>query len=233
MAYKNRFAINRRNFMKASLGLLATGSTLPRILQSGELCDNTTPKQTEGPFYPVGYHSDTDWDLIRINGRRNRAKGETILVEGIVRDHACRRVRNATVEIWQACQSGRYNHPNDESENSLDPNFQGWGVTTTDINGYYFFQTVVPGHYNVSDTWTRPPHIHFKVYKTGFQELTTQLYFEGHPLNRHDHILQRVDSNERGRVIQPLLSINESLALPSKIAGSLAARRRIVFDIVI
>ena len=41
----------------------------------------------------------------------------------------------------------------------------------------------LPAAYGVRENWQRPPHIHYKVYRRGFEDLTTQLYFAGDPLN--------------------------------------------------
>jgi protocatechuate 3,4-dioxygenase beta subunit len=110
-------------------------------------------------------------------------------------------VPNALVEIWQACATGKYNHPGDPNPAKLDPNFQYWGKAITDANGKYDFKTIIPGHYPASANWERPPHIHYKVHALGFHELTTQLYFAGHPLNDRDLILQDLKPAERELVL--------------------------------
>lgn len=218
---------NRRKFLKLSLGLIGAGIVPPTLARQS--CKVPTPAQTEGPFYPLAKPSDTDWDLTRTRAHQRLARGTAILVEGIVQDQNCLPVGNAVVEIWQACASGRYNHPGDNSQNPLDPDFQYWGITKTDPKGHYFFQTIVPGHYAVTNSWTRPPHIHFKVHQRGFQELTTQLYFQGHPLNADDLILQRVPESKRVQVVRPLMPINPK-SIPSI---PLIAQNRIVFDVQI
>jgi protocatechuate 3,4-dioxygenase beta subunit len=38
----------------------------------------------------------------------------------------------------------------------------------------------------------RTPHIHFRISRRGFQELTTQMYFAGEALNETDFLLQQV-----------------------------------------
>src|SRR5438552_2220640 len=72
-----------------------------------------TPAQTEGPFYPVKDQADKDTDLTQVSGRITKAKGDVIYVRGRVQDQACRPVAGALVEIWQACATGKYNHPSD------------------------------------------------------------------------------------------------------------------------
>ena len=99
------------------------------------------------------------------------------------------------------CHTGKYNHPSDPNPAKLDPNFQYWGQTTTNEKGEYFFKTIIPGAYPATNTWTRPPHIHFKVNLRGYNELTSQLYFKGHKLNRTDRILQSLTKEGRDNVI--------------------------------
>jgi protocatechuate 3,4-dioxygenase, beta subunit len=216
---------NRRVFLKSALVLVGTG--VIKSMLAEPICKLATPRQTEGPFYPLGIDADTDWDLTQIQGHKKLASGIPILVEGIIQDKNCSPIPNAIVEIWQACASGRYNHPNDHSQNVLDPNFQYRGIARTDLKGQYFFQTIMPGKYAVTSSWTRPPHIHFKVYAQGFKDLTTQLYFRGQPLNSNDRILQGVPEPFRDKVVKPISPVSENTALPI----NLIARQRIIFDI--
>jgi protocatechuate 3,4-dioxygenase beta subunit len=107
------------------------------------------------------------------------------------------------VEIWQACQTGRYSHPGDDDNPApLDPNFQYWGIAITDADGKYDFKTIVPGHYPAGEKWIRPPHIHFKVHKLGIRELITQMYFAGNQYNESDLILKNIPRNEWPSVVR-------------------------------
>ncbi|MEP2540432.1 MAG: protocatechuate 3,4-dioxygenase, partial [Kangiellaceae bacterium] len=45
------------------------------------------------------------------------------------------------------------------------------------------------------------PHIHFKVSKKGYLELTTQMYFPDQPLNQPDLLLQRKSKEEQKLMI--------------------------------
>jgi protocatechuate 3,4-dioxygenase beta subunit len=195
--------MERRQILK--LGISASAALgLATIGKASELCIGKTPSQTEGPFYPITKQKDTDWDLIHVQGRQQKALGEVIIVEGQVLDQNCNPVADALVEIWQACQSGKYNHPNDPNPAPLDPDFQYWGRSLTDSEGKYLFRTILPGAYPADTDWTRPPHIHYKVHKRGYMELTTQLYFAGNPLNSADKILARLPMNEQNKVVQPI-----------------------------
>lgn len=194
--------LNRRNLLKTSLISSAALLTLPIIANAGEQClDNKTPPQTKGPFYPVIDQIDTDADLILVNGASERAKGQIVIVEGVVTDQNCKPVPGTLVEIWQACESGRYNHPSDPNTAPLDPNFQYWGKAVTDAKGQYRFRTIIPGAYPADTNWVRPPHIHFKISRLGYIELITQMYFAGDSLNSKDLILQRLKKSDQNKVI--------------------------------
>jgi protocatechuate 3,4-dioxygenase, beta subunit len=192
MSRKN--PIHRRAVLKA--GLLAAAATL-----GGRAFGAATPAQVEGPFYPVRDQPDKDADLTRVEGHAERAAGEVIEVSGQVSDEQGRPVAGALVDVWQANAHGRYAHEADPNPAPLDPNFQGWAQLRTDAEGRYRFRTIVPGAYPAEAGWTRPPHIHFKVARRGYHELTTQMYFAGHPLNEADRLLRAVPEAERSRLL--------------------------------
>jgi protocatechuate 3,4-dioxygenase beta subunit len=200
--------LSRRKLLRqTALGAVAGGITLLArsafALPETRSCE-ATPPQTEGPFYPVRDQLDKDNDLTFVKGGTTQARGQVIYIAGSVVDEECRPVANALVEIWQACTSGRYNHPNDPNTAWLDPNFQYWGKAVSKDDGSYLFKTILPGSYPAGPGWVRPPHIHFRVLKTGYRELTSQLYFAGQTLNRSDRILQDLSASEQKRVITEL-----------------------------
>ena len=143
-----------------------------------ETSKSITPTQIEGPFYP-----DMDNNLTKVMGSKKKPIGKTIYVHGKVSDKQGKPVERAVVEIWQTDNKGIYNHAGDPRQADRDINFQFFGRSVTDKNGRYVFKTIKPAAYGVRDDWQRPPHIHFKVYRRGFEDLTTQLYFSGDPLN--------------------------------------------------
>lgn len=194
--------LNRRKLLGSTFAVGA-GIALAGVAKADETLRacGLTPAQTEGPFYPIEDQLDKNTDLTFVDGRRARALGKVVYLKGIVQDEFCRPVKGALVEIWQACHTGKYNHPSDPNTAKLDPNFQYWGQTTTNEKGEYFFKTIIPGAYPATNTWMRPPHIHFKVNLRGYNELTSQLYFKGHPLNSKDRILKSLSQAERERVL--------------------------------
>lgn len=196
--------MDRRNLLKMTLASAGTLIALnPKaVAAAANVCEVAlTPKQTKGPFYPVFDQMDKDADLILVKGASAAAKGEVVLVEGVVTDQFCMPVAGVLVEIWQACATGRYNHPKDPNNAELDPNFQYWGKAITDASGSYRFRTLIPGSYQADVNWRRPPHIHFKVSALGYRELITQMYFKGDSLNDIDLILQDLDHADQEKVI--------------------------------
>jgi protocatechuate 3,4-dioxygenase, beta subunit len=193
--------MNRRELLK-QVGIAATALVGASALAKVNECSSVlTPPQTKGPFYPVLTQVDTDADLVRMAGTTQQAAGKVVVVEGIVSDQLCNPVSGVLVEIWQACESGRYNHPSDPNTAPLDPNFQYWGKAVTGADGKYRFRTIIPGAYPAADDWMRPPHIHFKVSRKGYRELITQMYFAGEALNDRDLILQDLPPQERKEVV--------------------------------
>ncbi len=192
---------DRRRFLTAgaaSAGLLAFAFPWARALAAS--C-GFTPPQTSGPFYPGEDRFNSDTDLTRVPGRSERALGQVVYVRGRVIDSECKPIAGANVELWQACASGRYQHSRDPNPAPLDPNFRYWAETFTDANGEYAFKTIRPGAYPADAGWDRPPHLHFRVSRLGYQELVTQMYFKGDPLNERDLILQQLRAPERANVV--------------------------------
>jgi protocatechuate 3,4-dioxygenase beta subunit len=209
--------LSRRNILKKSI--VSAGSLLlvSNVARAGSCI--LTPDQTEGPFYPIMDQLDKDSDLTSVKGLGKKALGETIVMVGVVTDANCVPVKGALVEIWQACASGKYNHPGDPNPAKLDENFQYWGRAITNDKGEYSFKTIRPGHYEATTSWIRPAHIHLKVHRRGYEELTTQVYFQDDPYNSNDRILQSLSPAERAKVIVDFSKKNSQtnlMSLPHK-----------------
>src|SRR4051812_14960955 len=102
---------SRRSFLKASLlGGAVIANPISKALSNACII---TPAQTPGPFYPGESQFHNDNDLTQIPGHTVKASGKVVYIKGRVLDPSCSPVKNANVEIWQACVSGRYNNPND------------------------------------------------------------------------------------------------------------------------
>ena len=154
-----------------------------------------TPRQTEGPFYPVALPADSDADLLK-NGKAVYGHGQPTWVEGTVTDLVGVPVAGAVVEIWQCDHEGHYHHPGDGDR--ADPAFQGFGRTTVGRDGRFRFRTLKPVPYT-----GRTPHIHVKVKLNRTELLTTQLYIAGDPGNERDGIWRRMSEADRAAVTKP------------------------------
>lgn len=155
-----------------------------------------TPWQTEGPFYPrpQDMPADRDNDLIRDVARLGKLGGKVLHLRGRVVGGDAAPVPDVTVEIWQCDVQGRYLHRGDwSSTRRIDKAFQGFGKTTTDADGNYYFRTIRPTPYP-----GRTPHIHFKLRNASGEELlTTQMYVAGDKGNRRDGLYNRLSKAER------------------------------------
>jgi len=194
--------MNRRNLLKAA----ATGAGLVMTKVSGaqSICATPTKEQTEGPFYPADWDQyEADADMTYIEGRSSLAHGQLAIISGRVLDsQTCEPIANSQVDVWQANAFGQYFHERDASALELkDKNFQYRCRITTDELGNFSFKTIKPSPYPASDSWIRPPHIHFKVVSQGYKTLTTQMYFEGDALNSTDRILNSMNKAEKTSVV--------------------------------
>ena len=209
----------------AATGLLAFTSPMTRALAAS--C-GLTPAQTPGPFYPGESLFHADNDLTQVPGQ-GRAQGQIVYVKGRVVDQNCKPIANATVEIWQACASGKYNSAKDPNPAPLDHGFKYWAEASTDANGEYMFKTIIPGEYPADTDWIRPPHIHFKVSHLGHRELVTQMYFKGNPRNERDLILQGIPAGERAGVVVDFQPSSPELE-PGTLTGHFEINLRSVRD---
>jgi protocatechuate 3,4-dioxygenase, beta subunit len=163
-----------------------------------------TPSQTEGPFYPVTFPKDSDYDLLRI-GSLNYSQGRSTWVTGSVVDTDGKAVNGAQVEIWQCDHKGNYHHPGDGGR--ADAAFQGFGRVQVGADGQYRFRTIQPVAYG-----GRTPHIHVKV-KLGSRELlTTQMYIAGEPLNERDFLWRGLrNADDRAALTVPFSNSQDGL----------------------
>ncbi len=198
--------IDRRKWLKLGLGLTAgaigSGFTISKITNKEDAC-KLTPILELGPYPVMKYRNqpDHDIDLTAIKGKKGIAKGQVLIVSGIISDENCKPIQGAVVEIWQANHFGKYHHEFDK-KGEEDPNFQGWGQAITNAKGEYRFKTIVPGLYA-----RRARHIHYKISKRGFHELTTQLYFDGEERNKTDGILNNFPHEDQLLITRPMTAV--------------------------
>jgi protocatechuate 3,4-dioxygenase beta subunit len=165
----------RRNFLASFLALpafapraFAQGNP-PQQLSLTPSCGapaEPTVAQTEGPFF-------TPNTPLKRNFAADVPEGDRITIAGHVLTRDCQPVAEALVELWHADDEGEYDNDG----------FQLRGHQFTDVQGRWWFETIVPGLYP-----GRTRHFHVKVQRPGGDVLTTQLYFPGEPRNSQDGI---------------------------------------------
>lgn len=168
----------------SSIGSTVLGSLAPKGFAAAGF---VTPSQMRGPFYPQTFPLDKDFDLTKVIGRDGVAFGEIITVSGRVADVDGLALEGVMIEIWQVNGFGRYHHEGDDSNNPIDPNFQGYGAVMTNAHGTYSFRTIQPIAYP-----GRAPHIHFSVSPKKGPSLVTQMYLAGARENAGDFLLSGI-----------------------------------------
>lgn len=157
--------MKRRHFLQTTTATALAVSPVAFLLADTDELPRT-PRDYEGPFYPVGPPNRTN-DLI--HGEPRQA---VLHLDGEVLAPDRAAYGGVRVEIWQTDPLGRYKHPRDPNAGGRWPDFLYWGEAVTDEDGRFGFRTYVPGAYA-----RRPAHIHFKVWRGEQHLLTSQIYF--------------------------------------------------------
>lgn len=200
---------SRRDFLrKGAMGLAALGAG-GLILRAN--ADPTEPSGDLGDYERVvtaesqPHGAPATWKPTEDNilgpyyreGAPYRAKitpplegGVTLLISGRVwglNTHTP--LARAAIDIWQANADGRYDN-SDPSDPPAKGIFKYRARLITDETGYYEYETIHPGHYQLWPGLWRPSHIHYLVQHPGYQTLITQLYFRGDPHNATDRFIK-------------------------------------------
>ena len=163
-----------------------------------------SPSQTVGPYFAQGLLREGDRVFTDVLVSET-TEGERIRIEGAVFDAEGRPIEDAMIEIWQANSHGRYNHPLDEQDKPLDPEFKGHGRTSTDIDGKYRFETIKPGPVPGPADKIQAPHINVIVFARGMlSHAFTRIYFADETLNQADSVLLSIeDASHRNTLVAP------------------------------
>ena len=152
-----------------------------------------SPSQTVGPYFAQGLLREGDSVFTNVLISEN-TEGERIRIAGCVFDAEGRPIEDAMIEIWQANSHGRYNHPLDDQDKPLDPEFRGHGRAATDINGNYWFETIKPGSVPGPDHKLQAPHINVIVFARGMlSHAFTRIYFDDETPNQDDPVLMGIE----------------------------------------
>ena len=188
---------SRRSFF-AMFGLIILPSfSLGEIIR--------TPMQAEGPFYPDSLPEDTDNDLVKNGYSTIEAGGKILNLMGSLVNRDSKPIKGMTAEIWQTDMNGVYLHTGSFGNKIRDAQFQGFGRSITDQNGHFYFRTIIPAEYP-----GRTPHIHLKLLNESENVLTTQLYIQGHPLNKKDFLFKQMTKAEQNINSMKLIKNNST-----------------------
>ena len=153
--------------------------------------------QTVGPFFAIGL---TRLKLDNLVGEG--VSGERVTIAGRMLDGDGEPVPDGLVETWQANAHGKYAHPEDDQNKSLETGFKGYGRVMTDDQGRFQFTTIKPGSVPAPDGKTQAPHIAVSVFARGLERrLVTRIYFPDEPNNSSDFALNLVEPQRRETLI--------------------------------
>ena len=203
---------SRRSFFAMCGAIILPGVSLGELIR--------TPWQGEGPFYPDRIPEDTDNDLVKNGNSTIEAGGKILNLSGSLVNRDSKPIKGMTAEIWQTDMNGVYLHTGSFGRKMRDDQFQGFGRSITDRNGHFFFRTIIPVEYPA-----RTPHIHLKLWNERENVLTTQLYIQGHSLNKEDFLFKRMNIAEQ--------KINSMKILPAQTndsTESVTSVRLVVFS---
>lgn len=144
--------------------------------------NNSTEHNLEGPLYVPNAPQRQIGDRLGVD-----PEGKPLFLSGRVLSGNGEPIANAIVDVWQPNSKGLY-----DIQDPAQPQGNFRGRFTTDAEGQYSLETVIPLGYSVPVTgpsgellrllgrhsW-RAAHIHFKVNADGYTPLTTQLYIDG------------------------------------------------------
>lgn len=156
----------------------------------------TTPSQTVGPFFalPQGMLWDDGPELVPAD------REGAFVLRGVLRDGNGDPVPDGVIEIWQADEQGRFDHPDDPRPESSG--WQGFGRCGTDPEGRFWFRTVKPGPLPTPGGQTEAPHIDITVLARGMlNRVVTRVYFPDEAANDTDPVLSAVPAERRDTLI--------------------------------
>ncbi|HEX9761683.1 MAG TPA: protocatechuate 3,4-dioxygenase subunit alpha [Acidimicrobiia bacterium] len=162
-----------------------------------------TPSQTVGPYYSMRLGGEGQ-NIIPTPAEG----GERVVVTGRVLDGDRRHIEDALIEFWQANPAGRYNHPDDPRDLTLDPSFTGFARAMSDFEtGEYALETIKPGPVPDLEGSFQAPHISLIVQARGMlNPVFTRLYFsDEEEANQDDLILRRVPRERRNTLVADLV----------------------------
>lgn len=161
-----------------------------------------TPSQTVGPYFAYGltgsqylYDFNQPFDDVLA---LEHAKGEHIVLEGVVHDGDGKPIPDAMIEISQPDAAGNYPQSVADAQATGFRAFGRMG-TGTDAQNRFVFSTVKPGASSAGEA----PHINLIVLMRGMLlHAFTRVYFSDEAAaNAKDAVLQSVPAERRGTLV--------------------------------
>jgi protocatechuate 3,4-dioxygenase, alpha subunit len=160
----------------------------------------STPSQTVGPFYSIGF----DW-LNRTDLTEGSVSGPRISIRGRIFDGDGKPVPDAVLEIWQADSDGRYAHPEDAGNRKTGGMPIGFGRVPVNDQGEFRFTTIKPG-----SVAAQAPHLVVSIFMRGLlRRLLTRIYFPADPTNDADPVLRLIPEHRRSTLIAQIDAADE------------------------
>jgi protocatechuate 3,4-dioxygenase beta subunit len=169
------------------LGISMLVETLNNDKFSGE-----TESTVLGPFYIANAPHYANGANICLDG-----KGESVWVQGRVKDAKGKPIAGALLDVWQANEDGFY----DVQQKGIQPDMNLRGIFTSGKNGEFFFRSAYPRYYpipydgSVGDllvaldrNHNRPAHLHFLVTAPGYEKLVTHIFTPDCPWLKDDAV---------------------------------------------
>lgn len=151
-----------------------------------------TPGQTIGPFFHFALPFEFDRELVA------RQRPDAVRLHGFVKDGEGKGIQDAMIEIRQADAEGKV--PEIPGSMRRDgTTFTGWGRSTTDPTGHYWFSTLEPG----PTSGSAAPFIAVTVFARGLlNRLFTRIYLPvGEAVLAADPFLAGLEPQERESLI--------------------------------
>lgn len=173
--------MERKDFLKNSLGLLGAASIIPVINAckksnssgSGSGSCTVTDTETDGPYPLYASRGSSIQRLNITDGKTGVPLNITIIVKNV--NNNCNVLANARVDIWHCDKDGYYSGYTNSGYLGTQNNSSAVfcrGLQYSDTAGEVKFTSIYPGWYT-----GRVTHIHAQVYVGTSLKLTTQIAF--------------------------------------------------------
>jgi protocatechuate 3,4-dioxygenase beta subunit len=170
---------------------LAAALVMPAWAQAA---DCVASPRLEIHNYPGASHIANGNNLMLPAGKSVVARGQELVIEGVVLDNHCVPVADAMVELWQVDPFGKWSLANADDLANPNPVFAGAGRTSSDNLGHFNFITAFP-----AEIKNHSPHLHLKIRVRGQKDFYTMLWFADDVRNADDAVYKKLSLEARAR----------------------------------